>query len=62
MRLYQGSIPASKDPALAARRAACQHSEHVMANYGSEDEPQWQEQGLGFYWVCADCGYQGWYD
>lgn len=62
VRLYQGSLPEWKDPELAARRAACEHREHEMANHGDDDEPNWQEMGLGFYWVCADCGFKGWYD
>ncbi len=54
-RLYEGSIPEWKDPALAAAKAACEHLEHLMDDDGGE-------HGQGFYWVCADCGYQGWYD
>ena len=55
VRLYQGTIPATKDPARAAKRAACAHPPAVVDEDGNE-------QGLGFYWVCADCGYQGWYE
>jgi hypothetical protein len=59
VRLYQGSIPASKDPELAAKRAACKHDgEHERY----EDEDGWHEMGEGFYWICADCGYKGWYE
>ena len=54
VRLYQGSIPASKDPILAAKRAACKHLNHATDDYG--------EIGQGFYWICADCGYRGWYE
>lgn len=50
VRLYQGSIPAEKDPALAAKRAACVHD--------NRDE----QSGMGFYWICEDCGYRGWYE
>ena len=54
VRLYQGSIPASKDPELAAKRAACAHDNHAHDDYG--------EIGAGFYWICADCGFKGWYE
>lgn len=54
-RLYQGSLPAEKDPALAAKRAACEHLEHACYEDG-------REQGEGWYWICADCGYKGWYE
>ncbi len=32
------------------KRASCPHADHAMTNYGD---------GLGFYWICADCGYKG---
>lgn len=54
-RLYHGMLPAHKDPALAAKRATCEHRDHVIDDDGNE-------HGLGFYWLCADCGYKGWYD
>lgn len=55
VRLYQGSLPAEKNPELAAKRAACAHHDHVVDEDGNE-------QGMGFYWLCADCGYMGWYE
>lgn len=55
VRLYQGEIPASKNPELAAKRAACAHQDHLLDDDGNE-------HGMGFYWICADCGYKGWYD
>lgn len=46
-RLYQGSIPAERDPELAAKRAACDHD--------------WDpEMGLGFYVICMECGFREW--
>ena len=59
VRLFQGSIPAEKDPALAAKRAACKHYEHVMYDDG---DGNLREQGEGFYWVCAECGFRDWYE
>lgn len=58
VRLYQGSIPAKKNPELAAKRAACAHREHETY----EDEDGTHERGQGFYWICADCGFKGWYE
>lgn len=55
IRLYQGTLPAAKDPELAAKRAACEHLDHAMDEDGNE-------QGMGFYWLCAACGYKGWYE
>jgi hypothetical protein len=47
VRLYQGTIPPEKDPALAAKRAACVHV--------------WdEERGLGFYFICKLCGFKEW--
>lgn len=54
-RLYQGSLPAERDLELAANRAACLHDNHVMDDDGNE-------HGMGFYWLCADCGFKGWYE
>ncbi len=49
VRLYQGSIPAEKDPELAAKRASCDH--------------EWDEEmGLGFYFLCKKCGFREWAD
>ena len=59
VRLYQGSIPEWKDPILAAKRATCQHHDHEMYDDG---DGNLREMGEGFYWVCADCGYRGWYE
>lgn len=55
VRLYQGSLPAERDSELAAKRAACGHERHVMDDDGNE-------HGLGFYWLCDDCGFRGWYE
>ena len=55
VRLYQGSLPPERDPVLAAKRAACSHDNHVLDDDGNE-------HGLGFYWLCADCGFKGWYE
>lgn len=55
VRLYQGSIPAARDPELAAKRAACSHDRHLMDDDG-------YEHGQGFYWICDDCGFKGWYE
>lgn len=55
VRLYQGSLPAAKDPEMAAKRVACSHDRHVMDDDGNE-------HGMGFYWLCADCGFKGWYE
>lgn len=54
-RLYQGSLPAEKNPELAAKRTTCEHLEHVMDDDGNE-------HGQGWYWLCADCGFKGWYE
>lgn len=55
IRLYHGSLPSWKDPELAAKRTVCPHNRHVMDDDGNE-------HGQGFYWVCADCGFKGWYE
>lgn len=58
VRLYQGSIPPEKDPALAAKRAACAHLRHETYDDGDGE----REMGEGFYWICADCGFKDWYE
>lgn len=54
-RLYHGSLPEERDPVLAAKRKACSHLDHVIDDDG-------HEHGQGFYWLCADCGFKGWYE
>ena len=49
-RLYQGRLPAEKDPRRAENETQCSTLGH-----------DWDEEfGLGFYFLCRRCGVQEW--
>ena len=49
-RLYQGRLPAQRDPQRAAKEAVCAEQGH-----------DWDEEfGQGFYFLCRRCGEKEW--
>ena len=59
-RLYIGDLPDEKLPAdQREKRDGCQHLAHEMYDDGGG---VMREMGEGFYYICADCGFKGWYE